>query len=99
MIPLISLAILATGIFLICYAIHSLNKIAQAKGFESDVDEFFHHNPSTWNPLIEFFGGKAQEELSKYDVPVLIMLVSGIVLTVIGGVAIVSYCKETSNKP
>ncbi|MBS0650855.1 MAG: hypothetical protein JSR93_06815 [Verrucomicrobia bacterium] len=91
---IIGLIALAAGIFLICYAVHSFNKIAQAKGFESDVNNFFNHNPSVWNPLIEFFGGKAQEEVSQYDLPVTIMMLSGIALTIGGAITLIIWCKK-----
>ncbi|MBS0652351.1 MAG: hypothetical protein JSR39_02365 [Verrucomicrobia bacterium] len=95
---LIGLIALAVGIFLICYAVHSFNKIARAKGFETDFENFFHHNPSVWNPLIKFFGGKAQEEVSQYDLPVTIMMLSGIALT-IGGALTTMICWRKKPKP
>lgn len=95
---IIGLIALVVGIFLICYAVHSFNKIAEAKGFESDVEDFFSHNPSVWNPLIEFFGGKAQEEVSKYDLPVTIMMLSGIALTIGGALTtIICWKKKPKN--
>lgn len=81
----ISLIAILLGVCLIGYAVHSWNKIQNAKGIEQDMNNFFTHNPSVWDPLIKFFGGKAQQEVSKYDLPVLIMFISGSVLTM-GGI-------------
>jgi len=71
------------GLILIVYAVHSMQKASEAKGFVKNFTDFFSHN-TTWNPLIKFFGGEALKEASKYDVTILIMLILGIVLTVLG---------------
>ncbi len=95
---IISLIATAVGIYLIIYSIHSMNEISDAKGFASDLENFFTHNPSVWDPLVEFFGGKAQEEVSKYDVPVMIMLISGIVLTIGGVVTTILWWKKPEKR-
>ncbi len=95
---LIGILSLVLGIYLISYSIHAMHEINEAKGFKNDLDQFFNHNPSVWNPLIEFFGGKAQEEISQYDTPVLIMLISGIVLSIGGFVTAVFYWNQSKRR-
>lgn len=73
----------AIGAYLIFYAIQSQHKINQAKGFVSDFKDFFSHNPM-WNPIVTFFGGKAQEKVAEYSTKVTVCLVVGIVLLVAG---------------
>lgn len=73
------------GIILIIFAIQAMHQIAEAKSLSQNITDFFEHNPD-WNPIIKFFGGKAQEKISTYDTPALLALISGIVLTIIGAV-------------
>jgi hypothetical protein len=69
---------------LIGYAKHSMDKANEAKGFIDKFTNFFSHNPEVWNPLITFFGGKAQEQASQYDTTLTVLLYSGIAFVVIG---------------
>lgn len=85
----------AVGVLLMIFSIHSMHKIAAAKSLGQDVENFFTHNPSAWNGIIKFFGGKAQTEISKYDAPVLMLLISGIVLTISGAVVVIIYRKKS----
>lgn len=78
------LILFIAGIILLIFSIHYMNEIFKAKGIAHDVQNFFSHNPSMWNGLIDFFGGKAQEEVAKYDIPLLVMFISGIFLIFIG---------------
>lgn len=80
----------ALGVFLIIYSIHSMQEITEAKNFVDGITNFFTHNP-TWNPIVTFFGGKAQEKISKYDLPVLLMLISGIILVILGPIITIIY--------
>ena len=73
------------GVILILFAIHAMHQIAEAKNLSQNITDFFEHNPD-WNPIIKFFGGKAQEKISTYDTPALLTLISGIVLTIIGAI-------------
>lgn len=79
------------GIILIAFSIHAMKKISQAKDFAQGISNFFQHNP-TWNPIIKFFGGKAQEKISESYVPATMMMVAGIFLVVVG-IAIFLYHK------
>jgi hypothetical protein len=72
------------GVALIVYAKHSMNKVNEAKGFVDKFNNFFSHNPGVWNPLIKFFGGKAQEEVSKYDPILTFLFYLGIALVILG---------------
>jgi len=83
----------AAGISLIVFAVHSMQEIAETKGFIHDVENFFTHNPM-WNPIVTFFGGKAQEKVAEYDLPVFLSLIGGIVLTIAGAV-ITIVCRRT----
>jgi len=86
----------AAGVALILLAIHARNQIEEARTVGDKINDFFTHNPGAWNPIIKFFGSTAlQEELSKYDTPTTICLVSGIVL-LIGGLVIVVFCRKKS---
>lgn len=81
---ILSLALFVGGIVCIGYAMHYKEQIANAKTFTENTENFFNHNPSAWNGLIEFFGGEAQTKLSEYDAQVLTLLVVGIALAVFG---------------
>jgi hypothetical protein len=85
--------IFALGLSAIFFAIHAMHRINVAKGAIQKTEHFFTQNPGTWNPIIEFFGGEAQSEASKYDTTVKIFLVSGIILS-ISGVLIIVACRK-----
>ena len=72
------------GIVLILWAKRSMAKANEAKGFVDKFTNFFSHNPGVWNPFIQFFGGKAREEASKYDTSLTVLMYSGIALVVLG---------------
>ena len=94
---LVGVSLFIVGVVLISIAIHAMKKIADAKNLSHDISNFFEHNPS-WNPIIKFFGGKAQERISQYDTPVMLTLISGIVLIVIGVIIFMHYRKNTSKQ-
>jgi MFS superfamily sulfate permease-like transporter len=71
------------GGVLIFWAIDAMRRIAAAKNTSHHVSNFFEHNP-TWNPVVKFFGGKAQEKISQYDLPVMVILIVGIVFVILG---------------
>lgn len=81
-----SLIAVVVGLCLLGGSFYGMHRVAEAKGIGSDIEDFFTHNPSVWNPAIEFFGGQAQEEISKYNLPILIMFIAGIAFTVGGSV-------------
>jgi uncharacterized membrane protein YidH (DUF202 family) len=83
------------GALLIALAIHAMKKISEAKNFSHNVSNFFHHNP-TWNPIIKFFGGKAQEKISENYTPATMVMIGGIVLVVVGIVIFVYYRRRKS---
>jgi len=72
------------GLALFFYALHGMHEAEEAEGWIDEAESFF--TGPAFNPLIEFFGGKAREEASKYDLPLLFMLILGIVFAV-GGAA------------
>jgi hypothetical protein len=77
-------AITVIGAGLIAYAQHSINKANAAKGTIDKFTNFFSHNPTVWNPLVTFFGGKAEEQASQYDTTLTVLFYLGIGLVVIG---------------
>ncbi len=77
--------LLTLGIILTILALHAMHEIAEAKGLAQDIENFFTRNP-TWNPIIKFFGGQVQEKASEYDLPAMLTLITGILLTVAGGI-------------
>ena len=85
----------AAGVFLIVHSIQAMQKFTETRGLDQDIEDFFHHNPSAWNGIIKFFDGKPQEKLPNHDVHALVMLVSGVVLTVGGAVIVI----EGKTKP
>jgi len=88
----------AVGIAAIVFAVDAMVKLSEAKTFVDSVSEFFQHNPSTWNPIITFFGGKAQEEIADYNAPVLALLVCGILLTAAGAAMSIIYRKRKEKR-
>lgn len=81
---IVGVASTAIGVALIVYAKRSMQKASEAKSSIDKFTDFFSHNPGVWNPLIEFFGGKAQQEASKYDPTLTFLFYSGIALVVFG---------------
>lgn len=78
------------GIIFISFSIQAMKQISQAKNFTQDVSNFFQHNP-TWNPIIKFFGGKAQEKISESYVPAILFMIAGIFLAIVGTVIFLHY--------
>lgn len=85
--------LLGIGVILIFFSFHYMQELADAKGFVDDTKNFFAHNP-TWNPIVTFFGGKAQEQIAQYDTPVTIALVLGILFTIAGSIMAFVYRKK-----
>jgi hypothetical protein len=85
------------GGFLVYFALDAMKQIAQAKGLTHDVSNFFEHNPG-WNPIVTFFGGKAQERISQYDAPVMLALIIGIVLVALGAFIFLHYRTRIKSK-
>jgi hypothetical protein len=81
------------GIILFLISVHAAQKIAEANNLSTSISNAFEHNP-TWNPIIKFFGGKAQEEMDYYSTVTLIIQIGGLVLTALGAVMIVIYRKK-----
>ncbi len=93
---LIGFVMIAVGIYLIFFAMHAMHQIHAAKGFIDNMQDFFTKNP-TWNPIITFFGGKAREKVSSYDLPALLTLIAGIALTV-SGLVVSIFAKKKKEK-
>lgn len=81
---LLGAIVFVLGTLLVIGALYGYAQIAHAQQQTSDVTNFFKHNP-TWNPVIKFFGGEAQKEISSYYGPVTAALVIGLVLMGLGG--------------
>jgi hypothetical protein len=75
---------LIVGIILITYSIHSRNRISNAKSEFHSLSQSFSGSSAG-----KAAGNWLQNEAGQYDVPVMVLLISGIVLTVIGGGAII----------
>ncbi len=78
------IVVLILGIAMIIYAVHSMNRIAEAKGTANAIT-----SPFSGNPVGKIVHEAAEQETSKYDTTVMVLLISGIVLTVAGcGIAL-----------
>ncbi len=77
---------LVAGAIVIIAALIAMHRISEAQGFTEDVKNFFTHNPQWWNPIIEFFGGEAQEKIDDYSASATFALIVGIILAIIGAV-------------
>jgi hypothetical protein len=95
---LAGIVLLLTGIILFMFSIHATKKIAEANDLSQSLSDFFEHNP-TWNPLVTFFGGKAQEKIEYYNNRVFMVQLGAVVLTALGAVMIVLFRKKKQNKP
>jgi uncharacterized membrane protein len=84
------IVVFIVGVILIFIAIHAMHKIAEAKDLSHNISNFFEHNPG-WNPILKFFGGKAQERISQYDTPVMLTLIGGIILIILGVIIFLHY--------
>lgn len=82
---------------LVLIAIDAMRKIAKAKGLSHDISNFFEHNPG-WNPIIKFFGGKAEQKISQYDLPVMLTLIAGSILLLFGAIIFVYYRNRIKTK-
>jgi len=89
------LILCGVGGYLVYLAVEGFKEIAQAKDFAHRFTNFFHHNP-TWNPLIKFFGGTAQEKISESELPATLALAGGVALLIIGTAIIIFF--RTRNK-
>lgn len=90
---IIGFILLIIGIILFIISVHAAQKIAEANNLSTSISNAFEHN-STWNPIIKFFGGKAQEDIDYYSTVNLIIQIGGVVLTAIGAVMIFVYRKK-----
>jgi hypothetical protein len=93
---ILGLILCGAGGYLIYLAVEGFKKITEAKDFATRFSNFFEHNPAMWNPLIKFFGGKAQEKISESQVPASLTLATGIALVVIGVAMVLFYRNKTS---
>ncbi len=87
------LLLCGVGSYLIYAAIEGFKKITEAKDFAHRFSNFFSHN-TMWNPLIKFFGGKAQEKISESQEPAILALATGIALVIIGVSLIIFFRKR-----
>src|ERR1700734_578554 len=77
------LILCGAGGVLIYLALEGFKKITAAQDFAHRFTNFFQHN-TTWNPILKFFGGKAEENISQHEATAAIVLAAGIGLIVIG---------------
>ncbi len=89
--------ILIVGIILFILSVHAMKQIADANTLSQNFSNFFEHN-TTWNPIIKFFGGKAQEKIEYYNKVTLIIQIGGVALTALGAVMVVVFRKKKVNK-
>lgn len=89
--------ILIVGIILFILSVHAMKKVADANTLSQNLSNFFEHNTS-WNPIIKFFGGKAQEKINYYDNVTLMIQIGGVALTALGAVMIVVFRKKKVKK-
>jgi hypothetical protein len=89
----IGLLLLIVGIIFFIFSVHATKKIADANTLSQNISDFFQHNP-TWNPIIKFFGGQAQEKIEYYSHQVLVIQIGSVVLTAVGAVMMVIFRKK-----
>jgi prolipoprotein diacylglyceryltransferase len=89
--------ILIVGVILFIFSVDATRKIADANTLSQNISNFFEHNP-TWNPIIKFFGGKAQEKIEYYNHQTFMIQIGSIVLTALGVVMIVVFRKKKTKK-
>jgi len=81
---IIGIIVLIIGIGLIGYALHSMKEISDAK---SDITTYT--GPFSKNPIGKAVEDTLMEKASQYDVEVKWLLIGGITLVVVGGIAII----------
>lgn len=95
---LIGLGLVFLGVIFFFFSVNAMKKIAKAQSLSDSVSNFFEHN-TTWNPIIKFFGGEAQEEMNYYSTQVLIIQIASVAVTAVGSAMLVLYRKRRpSNK-
>ncbi len=93
---LVGIVFLITGIMLFIFAIHASHKINEAKTFSENISDFFEHNP-TWNPIITFFGGKAEEKIEENNNRVVGVQVASVILMIAGTYMIITSRRRKKN--
>ncbi len=90
---IISLLLLATGVYFIVHGIGLAPQPEPPKDFWQKTDAFFTNNPM-WNPIIEFFGGTPIQETPKPSkTPAIIHILVG-TLFILGGTFISLYPRK-----
>ena len=84
---IIGWVLIAIGCLLIIFERHVMHKISDAKSFAQSFTNFFTNSSGEWNPLVSFFGGKVQEQISKHDSIVVALFTSGIIF-IVGGLMV-----------
>lgn len=74
---------LVIGVGLIGYAVHSMQRIANAKGVVNALSA-----PFSDNPIGRVAGKEMERKASQYDLPVMILLIGGIAFTTVGALCI-----------
>ncbi len=85
----IGFVLMIIGIILIIYSVHSMNRISRAKGEVHGLT-----SPFSGSSAGRAAGGMMENEASKYDTTVMLLLISGIGLAVVGGGMALFYRKK-----
>ena len=80
---LAAIAIVIGAIFIV-FAANGMHRAEEAKSSIDHFTGFFTNSTGVWNSVIEFFGGTAHKEASKYDSTLRIFMIVGIVMVVSG---------------
>ncbi len=94
---LIGFVMLAVGIYLVFFSMHAMEQMRETTGFINNIQDSFRNSPA-WNSIVKFFGGKAQEKVASYHLPVLLTLIAGIALTISGTVVSILAKKKKEKK-
>lgn len=90
----LALVAIVIGVILIVFAANGMHRADEAKSSIDHFTGFFTNSTGIWNSVIEFFGGAAHKEASKYDITLRIFLIAGVVMLVSGIWAIFHYKKR-----
>ena len=91
------LILCGAGSYLIYAAIEGFKKITEAQDFAHRFSNFFSHN-TMWNPLVKFFGGKAQEKISESQAPASLALATGIARSVVLGFSLIIFFRKRKQR-
>jgi LPXTG-motif cell wall-anchored protein len=82
------IVVLIIGVVLIIFAVHSMNRISEAKGEIHSLT-----SPFSGNSVGKTIGGVMGNKAGQYDTTVMMLLIGGIILAVVGG-GVVLFCRK-----